>query len=227
MKKNITLQELLKTQDLGEKAIDSICEKVLNNSFDVSKDLFTAFLVETFKNAESGTDLDKMEMDLSYYISQLTRAKVLVEQEEEEEEVDADDFSAFDQSEYDTLNKRINGTIEPLAKLTAPENTSNTAVVTLSSCGNPDKRQYAAISSKRIEPCTTFEDAVKHCNDYIQDNDLGGGNWNAGHIMHPTKGIIARVSYNGRVWESNGCDDVTMDRKEITDLKASIINFHN
>ena len=79
--------------------------------------------------------------------------------------------------------------------------------VLLASCGNPDYRQD---TDKELFGCErnkwvtvkTFKEASQQCIDFIERNDLGGGNWNGGIIVEGSK-IVARVSYNGRVWEGN------------------------
>jgi hypothetical protein len=57
-------------------------------------------------------------------------------------------------------------------------------------------------------PCDTFKHASDIVRNYISNFHLGSSDFykreNAGMIFHPTKGIIANVSYNGRVWKSNG-----------------------
>ena len=45
----------------------------------------------------------------------------------------------------------------------------------------------------------TFADAAKLCREYIDHNELGGGNWTGGQVFKG-KEQVARVSYNGRVW---------------------------
>jgi hypothetical protein len=44
-----------------------------------------------------------------------------------------------------------------------------------------------------------FPAASKACRDYIEENDLGGGNWTGGDIRENGK-VVAKVSYNGTVW---------------------------
>ena len=48
--------------------------------------------------------------------------------------------------------------------------------VLLKSVGNPDLAQYAPLSTPGIAHADTLEDAAKACRDYIERNDLGGGN---------------------------------------------------
>jgi hypothetical protein len=60
----------------------------------------------------------------------------------------------------------------------------------------PDK---GAIS----EPVRTFAEASKICRRYITENELGGGNWVGGEIYCGRK-LVARVSYNGKVWSPDG-----------------------
>ena len=45
----------------------------------------------------------------------------------------------------------------------------------------------------------TLTDAAKICLEYIDHNDLGGGNWTGGQVFKG-KEQVAKVSYNGRVW---------------------------
>jgi hypothetical protein len=43
------------------------------------------------------------------------------------------------------------------------------------------------------------------CRKYIETYNLGDGNWggNAGLVLDDNQKQIARVSYNGRVWDNN------------------------
>jgi hypothetical protein len=41
------------------------------------------------------------------------------------------------------------------------------------------------------------------CMDFISAHELGGGNWNGGQIRNKRNKQIARVSFNGRVWDNN------------------------
>lgn len=45
----------------------------------------------------------------------------------------------------------------------------------------------------------TITEAAQRCREYIVKHNLGGGNWIGGEISENGK-IIARVSYNGRIW---------------------------
>lgn len=75
--------------------------------------------------------------------------------------------------------------------------------VTLRAYGNPDYRQYTDIADKAVVRVTSLRDAVRVCMDYIAENELGGGNWGtqSGCVFDSAKRPVARVSYNGRVWE--------------------------
>jgi len=43
--------------------------------------------------------------------------------------------------------------------------------------------------------------ASRTCLDYINFNDLGGGNWAGGEVRDAeTKQVVAKISYNGRIW---------------------------
>lgn len=44
-----------------------------------------------------------------------------------------------------------------------------------------------------------FDEASRICCEYIARNGLGGGNWTGGAIIEGEK-VVARISYNGRIW---------------------------
>ena len=76
--------------------------------------------------------------------------------------------------------------------------------VTLSSAGNPDHGQYYGenlLSPTLLVEVKNLAEASAVCRAYIAQYELGAGNWTGGTI---TKGnrIVARVSYNGRVWQA-------------------------
>lgn len=78
-------------------------------------------------------------------------------------------------------------------------------VVVLDSRGNPDMRQDASRAlpgvRRKIVHVATLGDASKACRLFIECHDLGGGNWAGGEVKNVyTKEIVAKVSYNGRVW---------------------------
>ncbi len=75
--------------------------------------------------------------------------------------------------------------------------------VILKSCGNPDYRQYAPISRKKTVKVKTLREAAAACVKYIDENDLGSGNWDGGQILDATGKQFARVTYNGRVRDMN------------------------
>ncbi len=79
--------------------------------------------------------------------------------------------------------------------------------VKLSSCGNPDFQQNPneplyGCPTKVYAEVATLEGASLICLKYIAGWELGGGNWDGGQVYKGNK-QIARVSYNGRVWDLN------------------------
>ena len=81
--------------------------------------------------------------------------------------------------------------------------------VKLSSCGNsdfPEQRNIESLSPKKTVNVHDLKQASKVCRDYIEEYDLGGGNWIGGQVFDGEK-QIARISYNGRIWD--------LDDKEI------------
>lgn len=55
------------------------------------------------------------------------------------------------------------------------------------------KSKLVAVSSPR--------EASKICRQFIETNELGGGNWTGGRVYDKKGGkVIAYISYNGRIW---------------------------
>jgi hypothetical protein len=75
--------------------------------------------------------------------------------------------------------------------------------VILDNCGNPDRAQDSSRrlpgTVRKVVPVEDFAAASKACRDYIEENDLGSGNWTGGDIRENGK-VVAKVSYNGTVW---------------------------
>jgi hypothetical protein len=55
------------------------------------------------------------------------------------------------------------------------------------------KAQLVSVNSLKM--------ASEVCSKFIEDNELGGGNWTGGEVKDSGGKVIAQVSYNGRVWE--------------------------
>jgi hypothetical protein len=75
-------------------------------------------------------------------------------------------------------------------------------VVSLAARGNPDFGQAAHLPGVRARKvrAADFGDASRACRDYIGEHDLGSGNWAGGDVRDHTGALVARVSYNGKVW---------------------------
>lgn len=90
--------------------------------------------------------------------------------------------------------------------------------VKLSSCGNPDFRQdpdkplYGCPDEVCVE-VATFKGASIMCLKYIDEFELGGGNWDGGQIYDGNK-QIASVSYNGRVWDMHG-KEIDLEKRRL------------
>lgn len=80
--------------------------------------------------------------------------------------------------------------------------------VKLSTCGNIDHNQDPTKPLFGIpvetKECGSFEAASNICQEYIFQYEIGGGNWTGGQIYSDKGEQIARVSYNGRVWDMQG-----------------------
>lgn len=75
----------------------------------------------------------------------------------------------------------------------------------LKSCGNPDYYQdpTGPICPTMKVNVDTFKMASEKCREYITEYDLGGGNWIGGQVME-NNNQIAKISYNGRIWDNEG-----------------------
>ena len=83
-------------------------------------------------------------------------------------------------------------------------------LVYLRGAGNPDNQQYCDVCRPALVLCESLEDASKECKKYIQQNELGGGNWGgsfpndvyqSGHVFDLDGKLVKYISYNGRIWE--------------------------
>jgi hypothetical protein len=85
----------------------------------------------------------------------------------------------------------------------------NGLTVRLASAGNIDHGQNpmepiwgVPNGSRRVE---TLAEASKACRDYIDEHGLGGGSFTGGAVFWQGR-QVARVSYNGRVWNAPDCE---------------------
>lgn len=90
----------------------------------------------------------------------------------------------------------------------------NPAYVVCMSKGNPDFNETQPKSKPMKYPVDDLKTAAKICQKYIEENDLGGGNWvgKAGFVYDKNNKLIAKISYNGRIWD--------LGNKEITESKS-------
>jgi hypothetical protein len=70
----------------------------------------------------------------------------------------------------------------------------------LRSVGNPDWDQYAPISEPKNVTGSSLAEMRKACEDYIEEWNLGGGNWVDPVVKQGSK-VIGHFSYNLRFWE--------------------------
>lgn len=83
-------------------------------------------------------------------------------------------------------------------------------VVEQSHAGNPDIGGGYHVPMDREgrhdSDVRTLRQASMLCRLYIERNQLGGGNWTGGAVRNAEGKIVARVSYNGRVWRPDGTE---------------------
>ena len=69
----------------------------------------------------------------------------------------------------------------------------------------PDDRATIRIKAFR-HTVDSFKDASRAVRHFIKTNELGSGNWTGGRIFGDGGKIVGRVSYNGRVWNTDGSE---------------------
>ncbi len=89
-------------------------------------------------------------------------------------------------------------------------------VLTLSNRGNPDyqqdpRRPLPGTPKDQLVPCGSLSLARQLCLHYIRTHELGGGNWTGGDVYRlspcrKTRTLVARISYNGRIWAPDGTE---------------------
>lgn len=81
--------------------------------------------------------------------------------------------------------------------------------VTLEHVPNPDISEgyWSPPQTGNLVNCVrTLREASERCRAYIDANDLGAGNWSGGKVYAMNGTQVARVSYNGRVWDMEGSE---------------------
>lgn len=87
--------------------------------------------------------------------------------------------------------------------------TANTApfllMVQLASVGNPDFGQHPdrplpGVKNQKVL-VRSLGEAVTVCRNFIDENELGGGNWSGGQVSLVNGTPLAYISFNGRIWE--------------------------
>jgi len=71
----------------------------------------------------------------------------------------------------------------------------------LASTPNLDHDEWFAPAPTRYLTVKSLDDASNKCREYIEKFNLGSGNWSGGQVSQKRK-LIARISYNGRIWKS-------------------------
>lgn len=76
--------------------------------------------------------------------------------------------------------------------------------VILNSCGNIDYGENPFQSMygvpKKIEYCNSIEECQKKVRDYIDEYELGSGQWNGGEVYNDKDEYLGHISYNSRFW---------------------------
>ena len=94
-------------------------------------------------------------------------------------------------------------------------------MVRLSSVGNPDHGQYAPVSEPKEVRANTLKELWKECQAYIDEWNLGGGNWTSPKVFEANtkrEGFtaIGFFSYNSRLWSIHKSANAPSGHAEIT-----------
>jgi hypothetical protein len=76
--------------------------------------------------------------------------------------------------------------------------------VILRSCGNPNNGQNPYeplwdVPTERVRTAS-IEECQRRVREYIDEYDLGSGNWAGGDVYDGMENYIGHISYNGRFW---------------------------
>ena len=72
-------------------------------------------------------------------------------------------------------------------------------ILHLSSMPNPDHDEWFAPAPPFEVEVPDLDRASLVCTEYIEEFNLGAGNWTGGDVYRGEQ-KIARISYNGRIW---------------------------
>ena len=82
--------------------------------------------------------------------------------------------------------------------------------VSLSHAKNPDIPGGYWVAAPRDRASTRQVDSIAEASrvvrDYIERNQLGGGNWTGGEVVDASGATVARISFNGRAWAPSGAE---------------------
>lgn len=90
-------------------------------------------------------------------------------------------------------------------------------IVKLSAAGNidrgedPDSPLYGVPNGSKA--VVSLAEASKACRQYIDEHGLGGGQWTGGDVLTKDGALVARVSYNGRIWAVTNPESSRRTRK--------------
>ncbi len=70
----------------------------------------------------------------------------------------------------------------------------------LASVPNPEHDEWFSPAPRRYITVNSLKEASRKCREYIEEFNLGSGNWAGGLVLQNRK-QIARISYNGRIWK--------------------------
>ena len=97
----------------------------------------------------------------------------------------------------------MNVTVRQIYELHAKPSDFMPFMVVLAAPGNPDYRQYVSIAPPGLGFGWSIGDSVKSTLAYIQEFELGGGNWglDSGKVYDARQGRVThRIAYNGTIW---------------------------
>lgn len=121
--------------------------------------------------------------------------------------MDAPGVIVFFESHGEQIREFLLAQLDAQAAQAAPEGSLLPAYeVLLQAIPNPDfgpSRAEAQVEiPRRWARVRSLAEARDRVRAFITENNLGGGNWSGGHVRQSGR-FIARVSYNGRLWQTD------------------------
>jgi hypothetical protein len=125
------------------------------------------------------------------------------------------DYNAYDDADIARIARLavgetcVFGNAQQKHTVTRMPDAGHALFVQLDSVGNPDYEDQEpgvpmpGVPTKKVA-VQSLAEASAVCREYLDEHDLGGGNWSGGLVTDEHGTALAEISYNGRIWPE-GC----------------------